>query len=704
LFNELPSVTDQALKTFTPLAENVYTLKNLGDSGQEEFMSCDCKPYYPDSTGINHACGEDSDCINRLTSIECLMDSPDHPNNCGKACSNQRMQRCQYAPVDVIQTAQKGFGLRALQDIQANTFVYEYIGEIINQDRFVKRTQAYQQQGVKHFYFMMLQKNEFIDATQKGCLARFCNHSCNPNSYVDKWIVGSKLRMGIFAKRTVLKGEEITFDYNVDRYGADAQKCYCGEPNCIGYLGGKTQTDSVNKLPQMIIDALGLTESDEKLFIKKKISVIKEYQSLQATQQSISGSQQQQLSQETLDKIYDDLLPIKEIHEDTVSRTMGSLIQCKDAWLVRKLVKRIFITDDTSIHLKVIRMHGYEIFSKLLRNWSQPESLNKDVIVMILRILKKWPKMTRNKISSSKIEDIIKSFTEDGDVELHTIKDVYTLAQGLIEDWSNLQMAYRIPRRERTLAQSLLLEDPNNNSIEDSENRNTAGPKLPSGWKRMTSEDNRVYYCHIETNQNQWDFPTAFSGKKANNKNPRYDEKNGYKNKNSSDNFSNNNEDISIKTASQQQTDLQKIIEEANLQVQLKAQLATLALEKSQKEEQERRKKIKLDILRQKERERTLSSVSNLSSTEQAYTKLFARYVPNFIKKYESQLSHDLVKRHAKDIVKVLAAKEMKLHNVKSSSKKVPKSFDEKKLLKIKHFSREYMEKVMKHYGNKQAK
>jgi hypothetical protein len=26
-------------------------------------------------------------------------------------------------------------------------------------------------------------------------------------------------------------------------YRHDAQPCYCGEPNCVGFLGGKTQTD-----------------------------------------------------------------------------------------------------------------------------------------------------------------------------------------------------------------------------------------------------------------------------------------------------------------------------------------------------------------------------------------------------------------------------------------------------------------------------
>lgn len=49
--------------------------------------------------------------------------------------------------------------------------------------------------------------------------------------------------MGIFTKRKVYANEELTFNYNVDRYGHDAQECYCGEPNCVGFIGGKTQTD-----------------------------------------------------------------------------------------------------------------------------------------------------------------------------------------------------------------------------------------------------------------------------------------------------------------------------------------------------------------------------------------------------------------------------------------------------------------------------
>lgn len=172
---------------------------------------------HPDSLddGINTACG-DNDCINFATSMECTDDDECH---CGSDCRNRRFQRREYANIDVIQTEKKGFGIRTNSYIPAHTFIYEYVGEIIEETTFRGRMHAYDEQGIKHFYFMMIQQGEYIDATKKGGLGRFINHSCSPNCYVDKWVVGTKLRMGIFSDRDIQAGEELTFDYNVDRYG-----------------------------------------------------------------------------------------------------------------------------------------------------------------------------------------------------------------------------------------------------------------------------------------------------------------------------------------------------------------------------------------------------------------------------------------------------------------------------------------------------
>lgn len=104
-------------------------------------------------------------------------------------------------------------------DHKRNTFVIEYVGEVLSQAAFVKRTKQYAEMGQRHFYFMSLKHGEFVDATRRGGIARFMNHSCNSNCHVEKWIVNGRFRMGIFTQRTIRAGEELTFDYKFERYG-----------------------------------------------------------------------------------------------------------------------------------------------------------------------------------------------------------------------------------------------------------------------------------------------------------------------------------------------------------------------------------------------------------------------------------------------------------------------------------------------------
>ena len=57
-----------------------------------------------------------------------------------------------------------------------------------------------------------------VDATKKGCIARFMNHSCDPNSYSKVITVeGNAKKIVLFAKRPILPGEELVYDYQVGR-------------------------------------------------------------------------------------------------------------------------------------------------------------------------------------------------------------------------------------------------------------------------------------------------------------------------------------------------------------------------------------------------------------------------------------------------------------------------------------------------------
>lgn len=46
-----------------------------------------------------------------------------------------------------------------------------------------------------------------------------------------------------------------------------AQECFCGEPNCIGFIGGKTQTDFAS-MDDLYLDALGITDEADLMELK----------------------------------------------------------------------------------------------------------------------------------------------------------------------------------------------------------------------------------------------------------------------------------------------------------------------------------------------------------------------------------------------------------------------------------------------------
>jgi hypothetical protein len=68
-------------------------------------------------------------------------------------------------------------------------------------------------QGDTNFYLCEVSSNMVIDATNKGNMSRFINHSCEPNTEMQKWTVEGETRVGIFALRDIKTGEELTYDY-----------------------------------------------------------------------------------------------------------------------------------------------------------------------------------------------------------------------------------------------------------------------------------------------------------------------------------------------------------------------------------------------------------------------------------------------------------------------------------------------------------
>jgi len=91
---------------------------------------------------------------------------------------------------------------------------------------------------------MKIENNEVIDPTYSGNVARFINHSCDPNCETRKWTVLNEICVGIFAIKEIQENEEITFDYQFDFFKTQFCRCYCGTSKCLGYLGVAAQNET----------------------------------------------------------------------------------------------------------------------------------------------------------------------------------------------------------------------------------------------------------------------------------------------------------------------------------------------------------------------------------------------------------------------------------------------------------------------------
>jgi SET domain-containing protein len=118
-----------------------------------------------------------------------------------------------------------GFGVFALEPINKNKRIIEYTGELITNKQSESREDRYLKKGC--IWVFRVNRNWSRDANVGGNDARFINHSCNGNCWID---VDTKAkRIWIRASKAIAKGEELTYDYNTE--GDKVIPCLC-RPGC----------------------------------------------------------------------------------------------------------------------------------------------------------------------------------------------------------------------------------------------------------------------------------------------------------------------------------------------------------------------------------------------------------------------------------------------------------------------------------------
>jgi SET domain-containing protein len=120
-----------------------------------------------------------------------------------------------------------GRGIFALERIPKNKRIIDYAGQKITARESLKREREYLRRG--RIWCFKLNRLYVRDAAVGGNLARFINHSCQPNCYTQ--VIGDTI--WIRAAREIRPGEELTYSYNTD--GDQTIPCRC-RPGCTTRL------------------------------------------------------------------------------------------------------------------------------------------------------------------------------------------------------------------------------------------------------------------------------------------------------------------------------------------------------------------------------------------------------------------------------------------------------------------------------------
>lgn len=178
----------------------------------------------------------------RLTKAEKIVECGDLCE-CGIDCINRVTQRPKEIPLCLFKTPNRGWGVKAVNNIPKGSFIIEYVGELIGQSEANSRSET-----AYLFDLNVDNRNDnlyyTIDAFKYGNLSRFINHSCDPNARI--WFVNNchgdpkNQKLVFFSDRTIAKGEEITIDYTGGNgRGEDlveAIACSCGARACKKFI------------------------------------------------------------------------------------------------------------------------------------------------------------------------------------------------------------------------------------------------------------------------------------------------------------------------------------------------------------------------------------------------------------------------------------------------------------------------------------
>jgi SET domain-containing protein len=139
--------------------------------------------------------------------------------------------------VEVRHSPIHGYGVFALRRIRKGTTVMEYLGDRVSHAQADARYEG-KDPNDNHTFLFTVDARTVIDGGVNGNEARYINHGCDPNCESTSF----NRRIFIEAIRTIQPGEELAYDYQIQRDDDDAPNvdeifaCRCGASTCRGSM------------------------------------------------------------------------------------------------------------------------------------------------------------------------------------------------------------------------------------------------------------------------------------------------------------------------------------------------------------------------------------------------------------------------------------------------------------------------------------
>lgn len=145
-----------------------------------------------------------------------------------------------HASIKVRKSKIEGRGVFARVAIPPESHVMTYLGEVISKPEATRRLKA------GNPYIFTLNDTEDLDGDIPANLARYVNHSCEPNC--ESRHDDDEIR--IYAIKAIEPKEELTMNYGYAFEDYSDHPCRCGAPSCVGFVVAEEHFAKVRRIKQ----------------------------------------------------------------------------------------------------------------------------------------------------------------------------------------------------------------------------------------------------------------------------------------------------------------------------------------------------------------------------------------------------------------------------------------------------------------------